>query len=244
MPRIKQQELKVISEQMEVAKARSNIFSQLKGRVGIPDPECSDRIATEQCNSLIREMINRNFNIFDILHNYGKGAISSKNDTHSKGRKFEKFLGGRGDGDPTPDTNHSEIKLTKVDKKHTLPAKNPVLNIGSIQPRGKKYNTYEESSCYKKLERVLVCSYSGYGEKFEGTFIFEGTDPLWFARLKEDYEAILNEYKRRVKLGIRSSNSSVVSSTFKTPNGCLCVRSDSVMWTKEFFKEVSKHYDP
>ena len=243
MSRIKEPELKVIREQMNMASTRSNSFSALKNRIGIPDPESADRNCTEQCNSLVREIINRNYNIFDILKDYGKGAITSKNDTHSKGRKFEKFLGGRGDGDPSPDTAHAEIKLTKVDEKHILPAKNPVLNIGAIQPRGKKYKTYEESSCYKKHERILVSSYSGYGERFEGTFIFEGTDPLWAPRLKEDYEALLSEYNRRVELGIRSSNSSIVSSTFKTPNGCLCVRSDSVMWTKEFFKEVSKHYD-
>ena len=244
MPRIKEPELKVIKEQMIKASTRSNSFSALKNRIGIPDPESTDRISTEQCNSLVREMINRNYNIFDILHDCGRGAISSKDDTHKKGREFEKFLGGRGDGDPSPDTAHAEIKLTKVDEKHMLPAKNPVLNIGTIQPRGKKYKTYEESSCYKKQERVLVSSYSGYGEKFEGTFIFEGDNPLWLSRLKEDYEAILSKHNQSVKLGIKSSKSSIVSSTFKTPNGCLCVRSNSVMWTKEFFEEVSKHYDP
>jgi len=231
MPRIKEKELKAIKEQMTIASSRSDSFVSLKNRNGIPDPECSERKATEQCNALVREMINRNYNIFDILQDYGRGAISSTNDTHSKNRKFEKFLGGRGDGDPTPDTKHSEIKLTKV------------FNIGAIQPRGKKYNSYEESSCYEKHKRMLISSYSGYGEKFEGTFIFEGDDPLWFDRLKEDYEAILSVYKSCVKKGIRSSNSSIVSSTFKTPNGCLCVRTNSIMWTKEFFEEVSKHYD-
>ena len=228
---------------MKAAEERRNSFSLIKNRIGIPDPNSKDRTATQQCNSLIRELINRNHNIFDILYDYGKGAITSKNDTHSKNRKLEKWLGGRGDGDPSPDTEHCEIKLTKVDEKHILPKKNPVLNIGAIQPKNKNYNNFEESTCYQKLKRMLVISYTGYGEKLVGTFIFDLNNKKWYDRIKEDYETLLTEYKNSIKQGIRSSNSSVVSSTFKTPNGCLCVRSDSVMWTKSFFKEVSEHYD-
>ena len=60
MPRIKQQELFVISEQMKAAEERRNSFSLIKNRIGIPDPNSKDRTATQQCNSLIRELINRN----------------------------------------------------------------------------------------------------------------------------------------------------------------------------------------
>jgi len=62
-------------------------------------------------------------------------------------------------------------------------------------------------------------------------------------RIKEDYEFYLNEYQKRLLTGQRSSKSSVVSSTTLSPNGTLCIRSDAIMITKDFFREVSKHYD-
>ena len=244
MSRIKPEKLKIIKENMVLAKNREQAFKSFVSVNPKPDPNVCDPKETIKGVDMVKNMIKEGHNIYDVLNDYGRGAIASSNDTHSAPRKWEKWLGGRGDGDPNPDTKHGEIKLNAVDEKHVLPARNPALNIGRIQPkRVDDYKRFEDSSCYKKMQNMWVTTYSDNYRKIEGTFIFKVDDPLWFNRVKEDYEFFLNLYIKRRDMGIRSSNSSIVPSTTSSPNGTLQVRSDSIMLTKDFFKEVSKHYD-
>lgn len=243
MTRLKKEKLKAIESGMSQASLRGLQFKQLLNNFPKPNPEISDISEAHKGVELVREMKEHGYNIYDVLHDFSRGAISSKNDTHSAPRKWEKWLGGRGDGDPQPDTKHSEIKLNECDQKHELPKANPVLNIGRIQPKNKNYNSFEESSCYKKMKRMWVTTHSNNYSKIEGSFVFEVEDKLWFVRVKEDYEFYLMEYKKRLLSGERSSNSSIVPSSLKSPNETLCVRSDSIMITKEFFREISEHYD-
>jgi len=243
MARISKQKQKAIAEGMRQAKKRSDSFRDLVAQNPKPNPNVGNLLEAQKGVKMVNNMIEDGFNIYDMLNDFNKGAISSKNDTHSAPRKWEKWLGGRGDGDPSPDTLHSEIKLNEVDEKHELPKRNPVLNIGRIQPKGKNYKTFEESSCYEKMKRAWITTHSNNYSKLEGSFVFEVDNPLWRDAVKEDYETYLKEYQRRQITGERSSNSSCVPSTFPCPNGTLCVRSDSIMMTKDFFREVSKHYD-
>ena len=244
MPRVNAKKLKIIKENMALANNRKQKFRNFISKNPKPNPNVSDPNETTKGTKMVRNMIKEGYNIYDVLNDYGRGAISSSNDTHSAPRKWEKWLGGRGDGDPSPDTKHSEIKLNEVDEKHELPAKNPVLNIGAIQPsRASDYNSFEESSCYKKMKNMWVTTYSDNYQKIQGSFVFKVDDPLWFSRVKEDYEFFLKLYKERRDAGLRSSKSSIVPSTTSSPNGTLQVRSDSIMLSKSFFREVSKHYD-
>ncbi len=243
MARINKQKLQDIEAGMKEASSRRNKFRSLLSKFPKPDPNIEDLKEAHKGVELVNNMIKEGFNVFDVLDDFKKGAITSKNDTHSAPRKFEKWLGGRGDGDPKPDTKHSEIKLNEVDEKHELPRRNPVLNIGKIQPKNSNYKNFEDSSCYKKMERMWVTTHSNNYSKIEGSFVFEVDNSLWFDRVKEDYEFYLKEFKRRLKTGERSSNSSRVPSTFKSPNNTLSVRSDSIMITESFFREISKHYD-
>lgn len=244
MARVNAKKLKTIKENMVLAKNREQKFKSFMSSNPKPNPEISDTKETIKGVTMVRNMIKEGYNIYDVLHDYGRGAISSNDDTHSAPRKWEKWLGGRGDGDPSPDTKHSEIKLNEVDRKHELPSNNPVLNIGKIQPRNRKdYKSFEESSCYKKMKNMWVTTYSDNYRKIEGSFVFKVDDPLWFDRVKEDYEFYLDTYKKLRDWGYRSSPSSIVSSKIKSPNGTLQVRSDGIMLTKKFFREVSKHYD-
>lgn len=243
MSRLNNKKLTAIKKGMSAAKKRSDGFKTLLRDYPKPNPNINSISETEKGVSLVKEMIERGYNIFDVLNDFNKGAISSKNDTHSAPRKWEKWLGGRGDGDPSPDTLHSEIKLNEVDKKYELPKRNPVLNIGKVQPKNCNYKSFEESSCYTKMKTMWVTTHSNNYSKIEESFIFEVDNPQWYDRVKEDYETYLKEYQRRLKTGERSSNSSRVPSTFPCPNGTLCMRSDSIMITKDFFREVSKYYD-
>lgn len=244
MSRLNTKKLEVIKENMVLAKSREQAFKSFMSVNPKPNPDVSDPKETIKGVTMVKNMIKKGHNIYDVLNDYGKGAITSSNDTHSAPRKWEKWLGGRGDGDPKPDTKHSEIKLNEVDKKHELPARNPVLNIGAIQPKKvADYKSFEESSCYKKMKNMWVTTHSDNYRKIEGTFIFKVDDPLWFSRVKEDYEFFLDLYKKRRDAGLRSSNSSIVPSTTASPNKTLQVRSDGIMFTKDFFREVSKYYD-
>ena len=245
MARVNAKKLKIIKQNMVLAKNREKSFKTFMSASPKPDPDVSDPKETIKGVTMVRNMIKEGHNIYDVLNDYGKGAITSSNDTHSAPRKWEKWLGGRGDGDPSPDTKHSEIKLNEVDEKHELPSRNPVLNIGAIQPsRAKDYKSFKESSCYKKMKNMWVTTYSDNYQKIEGSFVFKVDNPLWFDRIKEDYDFFHKLYTERRDAGLRSSNSSIVPSKTKSPNGTLQVRSDSIMLTKEFFREVSKHYDP
>tara|TARA_Y100000592_G_scaffold73648_1_gene114739 strand:+ start:881 stop:1606 length:726 start_codon:yes stop_codon:yes gene_type:complete len=240
MARINKEKQKAIVRGMTEAKQRASTFGDFVKENPKPDPNIENINEAYKGVQMVNKMIKEGFNVYDVLNDYGKGAVSSVNDTHSAPRKWEKWFGGRGDGDPSPDTKHSEIKLNECDEKHELPKRNPVLNIGKILPKGKDYETFEESSCYKKMERMWVTTHSNNYSKIEGSFIFEVDNEQWFDRVKEDYEFYLKTYKTNLKTHEKGN---VVSSTVKSPNGTLSVRTDSIMITKQFFREVSEHYD-
>tara|TARA_R100001460_G_scaffold98051_2_gene140796 strand:- start:535 stop:1272 length:738 start_codon:yes stop_codon:yes gene_type:complete len=244
MARVNAKKLKIIKQNMALAKNKEESFKTFISANPKPDPDVSDPKETIKGVTMVRNMIKEGHNIYDVLNDYGKGAISSSDDTHSAPRKWEKWLGGRGDGDPKPDTKHSEIKLNEVDQKHELPKANPVLNIGAIQPKKvDDYKCFEESSCYKKMKNMWITTHSNNYKKIEGTFVFEVDNSLWFDRVKEDYEFFHNLYTTRRDAGLRSSKSSIVSSSTPSPNGTLQVRSDAIMFSRDFFREVSKYYD-
>jgi hypothetical protein len=244
MSRIKKEKLKNIANGMNEAKRRQPEFERFLEKHQMPDVNNTSVVETTKYVSLVRSMMKEGFSPYDALNHYGKGAISSKNDTHSVPRKWEKFMGGRGDGKPSPDTKHCEIKFNEVEKKHVLPSNNPVLNIGAIQPKkAKDYKTFEESSVFEKMDNLWITTHSNDYQKIEGTFVFRVDNPLWFNRVKEDFEFYLKLYHKRRDSGLRSSKSSIISYGVKSPNGTLVVRSNSIMMTAPFFKEVSEHYD-
>ena len=243
MSRISKENQKLIKDGMNRAKQRAQTFKTFVSSSDRVDPLSTNPAEADKITSLVNEMIDRGYTIYDVLNDFGKGAITSKNDTHSASRKWEKWHGGRGDGKPEPDLPSCEIKYVAVDKKHVLPSNNPVLNIGKIQPKRVKYKNFESSSCYKKMKNMSTTTYNRKTHKLVGSFVFKADNPRWFNRLKEDFEFYLNELNHRMSKGIRSSNSSIVSSGLKSPNGCLQIRSDSIMLTKKFYKEVSEYYD-
>jgi hypothetical protein len=243
MPRLSEQKQKLIKNGMALAKQREQQFANLVELIERPDPLSTKPTEANKITVIVKQMMKRGFNHYDVMNNYGKGAATSKNDTHSASRKWEKWLGGRGDGDPSPDLPSCEIKYTAVDERHLLTKANPVFNVGAIQPRHVRYTRFEDSSCYKKMENMSITSYDAKTHELVDSFVFRVDNPKWFKRAKEDYEFYLNELNSRIKLGIRSSASSIISSALKSPNGCLQVRSDSIMFSKKFFKEVSEYYE-
>jgi hypothetical protein len=244
MSRINKEKLKNIANGMNEAKQRQQAFKSFLKNNPRPDASIKKAIETQKGVSLVRNMITEGYNSYDALNHYGEGAISSKNDTHSVPRKWELFFGGRGDNKPSPDTKHCEIKFNEAEEKHVLPSDNPVLNIGAIQPKkAKDYKTFEESSVFKKMENMWITTHSNDYQKIEGTFVFRVDNPLWFDRVKEDFEFYLKLHHKRRDAGLRSSKSSIISYGVKSPNGTLVVRSNSIMMTGPFFKEASEHYD-
>ena len=243
MPRLSKKKQKLIVKgQLEAEKRKHKFKSFMSTRLK-PNPKSNDVNELNKITLLINEMMSHGYDQYDIMRDYGKGAISSKNDTHSASRKFEKWLGGRGDGDPSPDLLSGEIKFFALTGKNILSKKNPVVNVGKIQPKGKKYKNFESSSCYKKMKNMSLTGYDEETHKFLQSFVFKVDNPIWFERVKEDYEFYLKNYNAALANNTRSSTSSRVSSKLKSPNGCLKIRSDSIMLSKEFYKEVSEYYD-
>jgi hypothetical protein len=243
MPRISSEKLKAIEEAKIIATNRNSKFRRLiESRKSNIDLGKKDPAELHKISALIREMRNNNYGLLDVVMDYTSEALSSSNDTHGFNRKFEKWLGGRGDGKPEPDTNSGEIKLNEVDEQHKLPRKNPVLNIGKIEPKGRKYRCFEESSVFQKMKCMSITTYLRENYSFVDSFVFEVENPKWFHRVKEDYEFYLGHYHDCIRSGVRSSNSSIVSSRIKSPNQTLQVRTDSIMITSNFFEEISRYY--
>ena len=202
------------------------------------------------CRDFISNIV-IDYDLTDIMYHSANGFwFASENDTHSKNRLFEKFFGGRCDGKPLPDIEDGEIKLTQIVKSHIL---EQVITIGTICPQNVIYNKFEESSVYKKLSKMLVVSYyqesKQLGRKFFNPFVFEVNNEIWFSRIKEDWEYYYSEYKSnleeyRKSVRIKKASGIMKSDTNgkRCPNNTLGIRSDSIIFPKSFFKEVSEHY--
>ena len=244
MPRISPEKLKVIEEAKKAAIDRKSMFRRfIEPRKSNIDLNKKDSAELQKISTLVKEMRDNNYGLVDIVMDYASGrALSSTNDTHGFNRKFEKWFGGRGDGKPEPDTKSGEIKLNEVDEQHKLPKKNPVLNIGKIEPKGSNYDHFEESSVFRKMKDMSITTYSREDYSFVDSFVFEVENPVWFSRVKEDYEFYLGLYHNCLRSGNRSSKSSAVSSRIKSPNRTLQVRTDSIMITSNFFEEISRYY--
>ena len=214
---------------------------------------------------IVREMKKHEFGVHDTMWDYCREAdkpfLKSKNDTHGMNRKWEKWHGGAGDGKPEADFNCAngedlELKLIQVTKAHEL---EQVMTIGTLCPKegGEKYRPitwdFEESCTYKKIENMVVTTYfqkgKQLGDKICNSFHFSIHDKDWYERMKEDWEHYREEWNVAVeeyKRGERKKKASGImksdTSGKRCPNRTLGIRSDGIIFNKQFFKEVSEYY--
>lgn len=256
-PRIRPEEYRKINEILEKETIpRSESFTSLIGSLPKADPVSSCPLEINKTIKIIEELKKYNFNLFDICYNYQGFVSKTTSDTHSKNRAFEKFMGGKGDGKSNPDFESHELKLIQVVKNcHDV---EQVLTIGKMFPGNYSENClFEDSACYKKLKRMLVVTYKREGKQLgreiQSYFLFEIDTSPWYNQIKEDWEFYQKEYqaaKRRHEEQLASNPkhkkkaSGIMKSDMglRCPNGKLGIRTDGIIFTKKFFKEVSEYY--
>ena len=254
--RISQTEYNQLMAETQTRIDRADNFLSVVQKCEMPNPDSANPEEALKAKHLIETIRDNNFDIFDIAVAANGYIVCSESDTHGKNRSFETFLGGRGDGEPDPDCAWGEIKLSQIVSEHKL---EQVMTVGRIYKTDKKTKTrtiserFEDSSTFKKLKNCLIATYfqegKQLGHKISNVFVFNVEDELWFQRIKEDWEFYRNEYLVREKLlsegKIKRRPSGIMKSDSgkRCPNGTLGIRSDSIIFNKKFFMEVSKHYD-
>jgi len=256
MSRISKQEYRFLKNEETKRQARQEDFKTLISSLPKPDQESSNFSEAQKAVNIVVEMRDQGYDVFDAVV-LSKGFIASTDsDTHGKNRAWETFFGGRGDGSPEPDALWGEIKLSQITKEHTL---EQVMTIGTLSKRNKETkerevkDNFEDSYTYKKLKKCFVTTYyqegKQKGHKISESFVFEVENPLWYDRIKEDWEFYRDEYRQRYadyKAGkIKKRASGIMKSDTKggrCPNGTLGIRSDSIIFNKKFFKEASEYY--
>ena len=210
---------------------------------------------------IVREIKKHGFGVHDVMWDYCRKAdkpfLKSKNDTHGMNRKWEKWHGGAGDGKPISDFTCAngesvEIKLAQVVASHKL---EQIMTIGKLRPGGYEMLTkdFEDSSTYGKIENMVVTTYfqkgKQLGDKIFNSFHFSIHDTDWYERIKEDWEHYREEWNVAVeeyKRGERKKKASGImksdTSGKRCPNRTLGIRSDGIIFNKQFFKEVSEYY--
>lgn len=247
MARISESEYKII--QSWVSNARVDEFNSFLSQADLPDADDTSIESAYKTVSFLKEAFINNFTILDgIVAVCGRGP-ASQSDTHFRGRDLERILGGSFDGKPQADFGYAELKLTEVNEKDNLVQ---LVRAGTIFTKSKgEYNivsSYEDSCFFKKMQSVILCSYEKVGKQlgFEMKTVnhFSVNDPRWKSELKEDWESIAAAMTQAIadeKAGkIIRKASGILSSTHKTPNGLLSVRSDGVMLTNKFFRMITE----
>ena len=253
--RIPKNEYQQILKETIIRKSRMKGFSSCIKTCEMPNAKSNDPAEAYKVKVLIETIRDGGYDIFDIAVAASGCVVTNDSDTHAKNRSFEKFLGGRCDGDSKPDCEWGEIKLSQIVKDHTL---EQVMTVGRIYKTDKGVrkiaDNFKESSVYNKLKNCSITTYKQKGKQLGSeiskSFVFRVDDPVWFNRIKEDWEFYRNEFLERQKLlaagKIKKRASGIMKSDTmgkRSPNGTLGIRSDGIIFNKEFFKEVSKYYD-
>ena len=193
------------------------------------------------------------FNILETVVGERGYLLASDNDTHYRGRVAETLLDGSFDGKSTPDFGWGDLKLIET-KEADSTALVQVMTCGVIFTKNRKTKEYEvveynESNFVKKMRQALLVGYRKEGKQLgkDVTSItaFSLDNPVWASQLKEDWESISEEMIEAIeeeKAGIRVRRASGIcksdSSGKRRPHGYLGIRSDSVVFTPKFFREV------
>tara|TARA_R100000008_G_C3532351_1_gene139979 strand:- start:49 stop:828 length:780 start_codon:yes stop_codon:yes gene_type:complete len=258
MPRIPHDDYKQMNEVLlPRAKSKQKEYEEFLKKLDFPDKRSSSIVEAHKAAKVIKEHRKHGWDLVDLVNKQSGFFFKSENDTHHKNRSLEKFLGGRGDGLPEPDAPWGEIKLAQImapnkrDEfdRHKL---EQIITIGAFK-RDEIQPKFIESTIYKKLRVMLAITYlqesKQLGRKFLDAFVFKITDHDWMWRIKQDYDHYAQEYLLALaeyKAGIRERRpSGIMKSDTKgsrCPNGTLGIRSDSIIFTRTFFKEVCEYY--
>lgn len=256
MARIKDSEYKFLREQEQIRKERSTSFHNLISTHAFPNNSSSELSEALKAVEIVKSIRDKNFDIFDVAV-YATGLlIKNENDTHSKNRRWEQFFTGcPSNGKSAPDALWSEIKLIQIVSDHTLEQVMTIGTISKINENKKREveENFEDSSIYRKLKQCFITTYfqegKQKGHKISESFVFQVEDSKWFERIKEDWEHYRDEYRdcySKEKYGLikRRASGIMKSDTHgkRCPNSTLGIRSDSIIFTPCFFKEVSEHY--
>jgi hypothetical protein len=257
MSRIKPNEYKKIKLREARAKERSPHFVSCLQKYSLPNPKSNNLCEAYKARDCINGLAKHGFDLHDIAYHVHGYIALNDNDTHSKNRSFEKFLGGAGNGKAEPDCAWGEIKCSQVTELHKL---EQVMTVGRIYKTNRKDKSrniadrFEDSSVHKKLLVLLMASYlqegKQLGRKLLPCFVFELNKGPYYAKIKEDWEYYRDEYHKREKLlaagKIKKRASGIMKSDCKgkrCPNSTLGIRSDAIIFPASFYKEVSEHYD-
>lgn len=193
-----------------------------------------------------------NFNIMEAVVGERGYLLASDNDTHYRGRVAETLLGGSFDGKSNPDFGWGDLKF--IETQADPCSLEQVITCGVIFEKNRRTKEYEvveynESNFVKKMRQALIVGYRKEGKQLGknvtsiSAFLLD--NPVWASRLKEDWESIRDEMVEAIeeeKAGVRVRKSSGITKSDtagrRRPHGCLGIRSDGVLITKKFFREI------
>tara|TARA_A100001011_G_C14254155_1_gene819276 strand:- start:886 stop:1662 length:777 start_codon:yes stop_codon:yes gene_type:complete len=193
------------------------------------------------------------FTIFEPIMAEKGELASTSSDTHYRGRDLEACLGGSFDGKPLPDFDWGELKCIETKSYGELVQ---VITCGTIfsaisKPKGEYTipENYYHSNFYKKMKDAILIGYLKKGKQL-GCIVnslshFSINNPKWEEKLKEDWESISSEMVSAIEKfkrdGEEKASGICKSDTNGTrrPHGLLGIRSDGVIITKKFFREIT-----
>lgn len=190
------------------------------------------------------------FTIFEAIMAEKGELASTSSDTHYRGRDLEACLGGSFDGKPLPDFDWGELKCIETKSYGEL---EQVITCGRIFTKSKgdyviKENYYD-SAFYQKMKDAILIGYLKEGKQL-GCIVnslshFSINNPKWKEKVKEDWESISSEMLSSIekfKMDGVSKPSGICKSDSngtRRPHGLLGIRSDGVIITKKFFREIT-----
>lgn len=236
------------------SKERENEFANFYNNQKFPN----DQDTIEQAllaHNVIKSFRENNFGVFDFF-NFTQKGFASENDTHNVSRWCETiFPACKINNSSKPDLPSVEIKFKASVGAGQLKqsnGNNRLIRIGNIST---EESSFEESSCFKKMSRILITLYDELTGKFHETILFileqknEKGELIWYNKFKEDWIFMHNILTNAVAKGERSSNSNIVSTGTKTPNGFLMFHSkgsknsQSIRLTQKAYTQISGYYD-
>lgn len=242
----------------ESARARTGEYWRVKQGLQIPDVGDSSLAAAQQAAHVLREIfVHNGFSLIDaIVAERGYGPTSDS-DTHFRGRALESVLNGSFNGLSEPDYGYGDLKLIETRADHVL---TQVLTVGAIfAARDKSTGDYVietdylKSNFYKKVQQAIIVAYrkqsKQLGVRVDQVLVFQADNPLWARQLQEDWESIRDEMTQAIeefRAGKRTRRASGIcrsdTAGKRRPHGYLGIRSDSVIFTRQFYELMSRHY--
>jgi len=259
MGRIPPADYQLLNEYVKKAHKRTADYHKIKQSSVIPDPNSNTlKSANQACEHLRTLFFEHKFNLIDVIvAECGKGP-TNENDTHFRGRILESVLNGSFNGLAEPDFKYGDLKLIETQAPHVL---EQVLTVGrifrAIDKAAGQYEIESDYYCsgfYSKMKQAVIVTYRKQAKQAgvtpDSVFVFRADDAKWAKELKEDWESIgdemtvaIKEYRagkrKRRKSGICSSD----TDGRRRPHGYLGIRSDGVIFTRQFFELISRHYN-